>query len=126
MELDYIKNINEYGESVVRLYNFDKSQSIKFRDLIQGVIVDKKQKLDLSLVDFIEGRNCNLILGLFKADEGILTNDHETFYCALTLEGFNTMLKLLESFCKKETKGHQYLYELDNPIDFLFSPAGTW
>ena len=63
MELDYIKNINEYGESVVRLYNFDKSQSIKFRDLIQGVIVDKKQKLDLSLVDFIEGRNCNLILG---------------------------------------------------------------
>ncbi len=126
MELDYIKDINEYGENVVRLYNFDKSEATKFRDLIKGVIVEGQQKLDLSLVDFIESRNCNLILGIFKTDEGILTNDNETFYCALTLEGFTTMLKLLEPFCHKDTKSHQYLYELDNPTDFLYSPAGTW
>jgi len=126
MELDFIENINEFGENVVRLYNFDKSQSIKFRDLIQGVIVDGNQKLDLSQVDFIESRNCNLILGLFKSNEGIITNDKETFYCALTLEGFKTMLILLEPFCNKNSISHQYLYEIDNPIDFLFSPAGTW
>lgn len=126
MELDFIKNINEYGESVVRLYNFKMAESIKFRALIKEVIVKRQMKLDLSQVDFIERRNCNLILGLFKSDEGILTNDDETFYCALTLETFETMLTLLEPFCKKDTKGHQYLYEIDNPIDFLFSPAGTW
>jgi hypothetical protein len=126
MELDYIENINGYGENVVRLYNFDKSQAIKFRALIEEVIVNKKQKLDLSQVDFIKGRNCNLILGLFKTDEGMLTEDNETFYCAITPESYHTMLKLLEPFCKKETKGHQYLYDIDNPTDFLFSPAGTW
>jgi hypothetical protein len=126
MELDYIADVNEYGEHVIRLYNFDKAQSVKFRDLIKDVIVDRKQKLDLSQVDFIEGRNCNLILGLYKTDEGILSNDNETFFCILTLECYSTMLKLLEPFCKKETKGHQYLYDIDNPIDFLFSPAGTW
>lgn len=126
MELDYIENINEFDESVVRLYNFDKSQSIKFRDLIKDVIVDKKQRLDLSQVGFIEQRNCNLILGIFKTDEGIFSKDNKTFYCALTLETYTIMLDLLESFCKKETKGHQYLYDIDNPIDFLFSPAGTW
>jgi hypothetical protein len=126
MELDYIENINEFGENVVRLYNFDKSQAIKFRDLIKDIIVNRKQKLDLSQVDFIEKRNCNLILGLFKTNEGIFSNDNKTFYCALTLESYNTMLKLLESFCEKETKGHQYLYDIDNPTDFLFSPAGTW
>jgi len=126
MELDFIPNINEFGENFVRLYNFDKSESIKFRDLIKGVIVDGNQKLDLSQVDFIESRNCNLILGLFKTNEGIITNDQETFYCALTLEGFNTMLQLLEPFCNKDSKSHQFLYEIDNPIDFLFSPAGTW
>ncbi len=126
MELDYIENINAYGENVVRLYNFDKSESIKFRDLIKEAIIDKQQKLDLSQVDFIKPRNCNLILGLFKTDEGILRADENIFYCALTLEGFENMLKLLEPFCKKETKGHQYLYEIDNPTDFLFSPAGTW
>lgn len=126
MELDYIDNINDFEESVIRLYNFDKSQSIKFRDLIKDVIVDRKLKLDLSQVDFIEGRNCNLILGVFESDEGIFTMDGKTFYCALTLEGYHTMLENLEPFCKKETKGFKYLYEIDNPIDFLFSPAGTW
>lgn len=126
MELDYIANINEFGENLVRLYNFDKSQVIKFRDLIQDTVVNRKLKLDLSQVDFIKARNCNLILGLFKTDEGILSVDDKTFYCALTLEGYKNMLKLLEPFCKKETKGYQYLYDIDNLTDFLFSPAGTW
>jgi len=126
MELDYIANINEFGENVVRLYNFDKSQVIKLRDLIKDSVVNRNQKLDLSQVDFIKTRNCNLILGLFKTDEGILSVDDKTFYCALTLEGYENMLKLLEPFCKKETKGYQYLYDIDNPTDFLFSPAGTW
>ncbi len=126
MELDYIANLNEFGENVVRLYNFDKSEVIRFRDLIQDTIVNRKQKLDLSQVDFIKARNCNLILGLFKTDEGILSVDDQTFYCALTLEGYKNMLKLLEPFCKKETKGYKYLYDIDNLTDFLFSPAGTW
>ena len=126
MQLDYIENINEFGENVVRLYNFDKSQVIKFRALIKHTIVDGKRRLDLSQIDFIENRNCNLILGLFKTDEGMLSSDNKTFYCALTLESYRTMLKLLEPFCEKETKGYQYLYDVDNPTDFLFSPAGTW
>lgn len=126
MELDFIDNINEFGENVVRLYNFNKSEAIKFRTLINVTIIERNQRLDLSQIDFIETRNCNLILGLFKTDEGILTSDHKTFYCALTLESYSKMLKLLEPFCEKETKGYQYLYDVDNPTDFLFSPAGTW
>ncbi|MFK8038349.1 MAG: hypothetical protein AB8B74_08675 [Crocinitomicaceae bacterium] len=126
MELDFIDNVNEFGESVVRLYNFDKNEAILFRDLIEEVVILNKRKLYLSEVDFIKPRNCKLVLGLFKDDEGIFTLDYETFFCALTINGFNEMLKLLSPFCEKETKGHQYLYELDNPIDFLFSPAGTW
>lgn len=126
MELDYIEGINEFGENVVRLYNFDKSEAIKFRYLIEEVIINRKQRLDLSEVDFIEARNCNLILGLFSTDEGMLSDDGKTFYCALTLEGFTNMLQLLEPFCIKDTLGYQYLYDLDNPTDFLFSPAGSW
>ena len=126
MQLDFIDNINEFGENVVRLYNFDKYQAIKFRDLIKDTIVKRKQKLVLSQVDFIEIRNCNLILGLFKTDEGIFSVDHKTFYCALTKEAYITMINLLDPFCIKDRKGYQYLYDIDNPIDFLFSPAGSW
>ncbi len=126
MKLDFIDNINGFGESVVRLYDFDKEEAIHLRDLIINTVVERKQRLDLSEIDFIESRNCNLILGLFKTDEGILSSDNKTFHCALTIDNYINMLKLIEPFCLKNTKGHQYLYEIDNPTDFLFSPAGTW
>ena len=126
MELDYIEDIDGHEQNIVRLYNFNKAEAIQFRDLLKATVIDKKQKLDLAQVEFITSRNCNLIFGLFKSDEGILTKDNETFFCILTLEGFEKMIKLIEPFCKKESKGYQYLYDIDNPIDFLFSPAGSW
>jgi hypothetical protein len=125
MELDYIENINGLGENVVRLYNFNKAEAIQFRAVLQNTVIDKKQKLDLSEVDFITPRNCNLIFGLFKSDEGIITKDNETFFCILTLSGFKNMLKLLEPFCNKESRSFQYLYDIDNPTDLLFSPSAS-
>ena len=125
MELDYIENVNGLGEKVVRLYNFNKAEAIQFRTLLKEKIIDKKQKLDLSEVDFITPRNCNLIFGLFKSDEGIITKDNETFFCVLTLSGFKNMLKLLEPFCNKESRSFQYLYDIDNPTDLLFSPSAS-
>ena len=84
MKIGYVKNINEYGESLLRLYNFDKRQSIQFRDMLLEVVVNRQQKLDLSTVDFIEEGDVNLVLGLFRTDEGILTRDYKNFICALT------------------------------------------
>ena len=126
MEVDFIENVNGLDENVVRLYNFDKAEAIKFRDLITDTIINKKQKLDVSQIDFIEPRNCNLIFGLFKSDEGILTKDNETFFCILTLKGFINMVNLIEPFCKKESRSYQYLYDIDNPTDLLFSPSASW
>lgn len=125
MQLDYIPNINEFEEDVVRLYNFDMEQAIKFRDLIISEIIQKKRKINLSEIDFIEPRNCNMVMGLFHTDEGILTEDYQNFFCILTLQGYIDMVKALEPYCQKETKGYKFLYDIDTPIDFLFSPAGT-
>jgi hypothetical protein len=125
MELDYIENVNGLDENVVRLYNFKKTEAIKFKTLLEDIVITKKQKLDLSLIDFITPRNCNLIFGLFKSDEGILTKDNQTFFCVLTLDGFTKMIKLLEPFCLKDTRSHQYLYDIDNPTDLLFCPSAT-
>lgn len=125
MQLDYVENINEFGENVVRLFDFDMVQAQYFKELIQEVIVNRNMKLDLSRADFIEPQNCNLILGIYSEDEGIVTEDNQTFYCLLTLESFKKMVTLIEPFCKKESRGFQYLYELDNPTDLLFAPAAT-
>lgn len=125
MELDYIENVNGLEEHVVRLYNFDMAEAILFRTLLIETIIEKRQQLDLSQVPFITPRNCNLILGLFKSDEGILSKDQQTFYCVLTLKGFTNMIDLITPFCNKASRGYQYLYDIDNPIDLLFSPTAS-
>jgi hypothetical protein len=113
MELDYIENVNGLEQNIVRLYNFKKAEAIQFRELIKDTIITKRQKLDLSQVAFITPRNCNLIFGLFKSDEGIITQDNKTLFCVLTLKSF------------KESKGYQYLYDVDNPTDLLFCPTAS-
>jgi hypothetical protein len=126
MQLDYIDKVNEYGDDVVRLYDFDMAEAKQFRELVQSVVITAQKQLDLSTVPFIEARNCNLILCISDTDEGIIRVNKTEFTCNLTKEGYAHMLTLLEPFCKKETKGYQYLYDVDSPTDFLFSPAGTW
>ncbi|WP_233899925.1 hypothetical protein [Tenacibaculum piscium] len=125
MEVDFIENINGFDENVVRLYNFNKAEAIKFSALLQETIIEKRQKLNLAEIDFIQTKNCNLIFGLFNSDEGILTKDNQTFFCALTLEGFENMLKLIAPFCQKETRSYQYLYDIDNPTELLFCPSAS-
>ena len=127
MKLDYIPNINTYKDDLVRLYAFNQAEAKLFRDKIHQVLVLQKNNLALESLDFIESRNCKLMLRLADSDEGITSEDATNFFCDLTLEGYINMLELLKPFCSKETKGHQYLYsDIDSPTDFLFSPAGTW
>ena len=126
MKIDYIDDVNEYGDHMVRLYDLNMKEAILFREaLYQTVIVDKKN-LDLSTIDFIESRNCTLELRISDEDNGIVADDNQHFVCELTYESYQKMIFLLEPFCKKETKGYQFLYDVDSPTDFLFSPAGTW
>ena len=126
MKLDYIDEINEYGDNLVRLYDFNSAEANKFFLAIQQTLIVNKMPLDLSTLDFIEARNCSLVLRLSDEDNGIITTNNKKFFCELTFKGYEHMLTLLEPFCKKETKGYQWLYDVDSSTDFLFSPAGTW
>lgn len=126
MQLDYTGEINEHGEDIVRLYDSNMEETLLLAQAIQQTLVENRKELQLYTLEFIESRNCYLTLRLADNDVGILTKDHINFYCFLSIEGYKQMLKLLEPFCKKETKAHQWLYDIDTPTDFLYSPAGTW
>ena len=126
MTLDYINHFNAYGENIVRLYDFDKSEADQFRKIIQKKILTEKKQLDLGETGFIQQRNCSLILRISEEDTGIVTSDKVNFFCDLTIKGYEHMVSLLEPFCTKDTKGYQWLYDIDNETDFLFSPGGTW
>jgi hypothetical protein len=121
MKLKFLKNINEFEEHAIRLNDFDKVQAGLFLQIIQQLSTKRKTEIELSDYDFIESVNCRLILRISETDEGIVTEDLKHFYCDLTAEAYAEMGKLIEPFIKKETDAFQYLYDLDNPIDFIFS-----
>lgn len=126
MTIDYVPDINNYGENVVRLYNFDSIEAERFRKALHQVILVEKKPLDLMTLLFMESRNANLILRIAEEDEGISTENEREFYCDLTLESYEKMEALIAPFCHKETSAHQFLYDVDTPTDLLFVPSGTW
>lgn len=126
MQLDYIDKINEDGDNIVRLYDFNRAEAVKFRKIVLQTLVLDKKPLELSTIDFIVARNCKLTLRISLEDEGITTSDKIQFFCDLTIPGYERIIALLEQFSNKETKGYQFLYDIDSQTDFLFSPAGTW
>ena len=133
MKLEFLKDTSQDGhysdevnEQLIRLYDFDSVEAKQFCLSIQDNLINKKQSLDFSSLDFIEPVNCNLILQLSETNEGINTIDNKNFICNLTIENYQEIIKLCEPFCQNKSRGFRWLYELDAPIDFLFSPRGTW
>jgi hypothetical protein len=121
MKLKFLSNINEYDEHAIRLNDFDKSQASLFLGILVDLSSGKKQLIKLSDYDFIESVNCELTLRISETDEGIISEDNKHFFCDLTLEAYVEMIKLIEPFCIRETDAYRILYDLDNPIDFIFS-----
>jgi hypothetical protein len=126
MKLDFIPHINNFGDNLVRLYDFDKNEALEFAKVLKKTIIEGFQVLDLSTLAFIKRKDINLIMRLAYENEGIRSNDLKTFYCDLTLDGYIEMFRLIKPFCMKDTRSHEYLYDVDSNTDLLFSPMGTW
>jgi hypothetical protein len=126
MTLDYLSNINAFGDHIIRLYNFNMVQAAAFLEVFENTILKNKKVLDLSEVLFIDRTGINLKFRIFEEDEGIRTNDGVTFFCDMTYKSFERMAELIAPFTTKETRTYQYLYELDIETDLIFSPEGTW
>jgi hypothetical protein len=121
MKLKFLENINEYDEHAVRLNDFDKTQAAMFLQILIELTKNTNSVINLSDYEFIEPINCELVLRVSEFDEGITTEDNKHFFCDLTLEAYTEMIKMIEPFCIKETDAYRILYDLDNPIDFIFS-----
>ena len=133
MKIEFLDDISDSGRfpdadpnQLVRLYDFDHLQANILRQAIQKIILESNKEIDLTTLDFIKAVNCNLTLQISDTDKGITTAGNKTFVCNLTLKKYEEMVLLIEPFCNKEVTGYQWLYDLDTPIDFLFSPDGSW
>ena len=121
MKLEFIQNINGYDEHAIRLSDFNSSQAVMFFGIINRMVRHSDARIDLSSLGFIRPVNCNLILRTSADDAGISTADNVNFFCDLTVKTYQSIEKLVYPFCSKESKGYQWLYDMDTPIGFLFS-----
>lgn len=133
MKLEFLKDTSQDGhysdevnEQLIRLYDFDAHEAKKFCTSIQNILITKEHSINLNSLDFIEPVNCNLMLQLSDTNGGISTSDYQNFVCELTIKNYQEIIKLCEPFSQNKSRGFAWLYELDSPIDFLFSPHGTW
>lgn len=133
MKLEFLDDLSAGGKfpqavsnRLIRLYDFDLNQSAALIENISEKILKGNQTLDLSSLGFIEPINCKLVFSISEKDEGLKTQDNIHFECALTIPLYREMIQLIEPFCEGDTNGHQWLYDLNCPIDLLFSPGGTW
>ncbi|ABG58657.1 hypothetical protein [Cytophaga hutchinsonii] len=121
MKLEFLYQINEFDEHAVRLSDFNSAQARAFRDAVQQVVLTEKKALDVHTLDFVESVNCLFTLRIAAEDLGIEEVVGKHLYCDLTTAGYKNMVRLLEPFCNKESKGYEWLYDIDTPIGFLFS-----
>jgi hypothetical protein len=131
MKLEYLEDISDGGrykqvasENLIRLYDFDESQTSELTRLISQHLLADKQDLDLVNARFLEPINCQLILRLSAVDKGILkTEKPGVFTCSLSEKSYTTLIEIMKSV----SGGHNWLCETsDDNIDFLYSPGGTW
>ncbi|QIL39071.1 hypothetical protein G7074_07105 [Pedobacter sp. HDW13] len=128
MKLDFIENLSDSGkfkqvvsENIVRLYDFDETQTAKLINLIKVLVTNG---LDIEITKYVKSVNCKLILKLSSIDNGVLkTSEASTFICELTTASYLEAIDLMINV----STGYNWLCKTskDN-IDFLYSADGNW
>lgn len=126
MKLEYLVNVNDHSDGIVRLYDFETQEIVQLCAALRSSVVDLKHELKLSSLNFIQTINCDLTLNISPNDKGISETSKSVLYCELTSEAYLKMIELIEPFSKPESTGFQWLYDLDSPIEFLLSKSGKW
>jgi hypothetical protein len=131
MKLEYLDDISDGGkykdvvsENLIRLYDFNRSETIELANAIYKRLICDKEKLDLLSLDFIKPLNCQLNFQLSTIDKGILkTDEPNVFVCYLTEKAYLTAIELMNAV----DSGYNWLCDTSNDdIDFLYSAGGTW
>jgi hypothetical protein len=112
---------------LIRLYAFDQSEILRFKDLISTLSLGTATNISLHEQPWINPVDgCTVEMRLGKRDQGIKQIGPSGFECVLTEEGWTDVAFLLEPFCAKELpRGYQWLDERGQ-VSLLISPSGSW
>lgn len=129
MKIEYLPNTDPVHpkDAIFRVFDFNSSEACQFRDILVGLSNGSVSEVHMKELPFIAvAGECHLVLKVGSMDAGIVTRSGTDFECVLKRNTWKNAACLVEPFCEEELSGHQWLYDLDTDIEFLFSPSGDW
>ena len=136
MKLEYLHDltnggqyINVVSENLIRLFHFELEEIVELQKQIQNIVITQEKPLLLHTLPFITSINCELILQINAANNGIQRINEHQFTCNLDEKGYLHLIELLTPFSnEKNIGGYQWLdpWADSGDIDFLLSWGGGW
>lgn len=128
MKISVIKKYNPIcvEDQIICLNSFDNNDLMMLKNMIVEICNGKT--IILSEQSFIQTTDCKLILSLSSKNEGLKEISSDIYRCLLVKSEYLKMLDMIELSIEDNCSENSYswLYDIDNPIDFLLSKNCKW
>ena len=114
------------GRSADQAVDFGPEQANMLVAAFASWFRDTSLPPDLDKLPLISAVNCKLGLVLATQDKSICEVSSSTYDRRITVHSFGRMLELTKPLAKGKAGGYHWLYDVDTPIDLLFSPNGSY
>ena len=125
MKLEYLPD-GPNGLGLVRLYEYVPGEVRELEGIARKLAARACEQISLQGEKWIVPvDNCRLTLQWGDDDFGVRRVGPLSFECELTVDGWRSVVSLLELFCNSKTKRFQWLTQRGR-ISFLISIDGQW
>lgn len=128
MRIDILLNVNQnYPEDKIVCLNSFTNKDIDELIICLYKLLDNK-RIKLSSENFISYSSNEVILEVYSDDIGFILNSSNIYECLLTSVKYIEIIDILKNY--KNTipniNIYNWLYDLNNPIEFLLSQNCKW
>ena len=125
MKLEYLPDGPD-GLGLVRLYEYVPGEMRELEGIARKLAAGVCEQISLQGEKWIVPvDDCRLTLQWGDGDFGVRRVGPLSFECELTVDGWRSVVSLLEQFCNSKTKRFQWLTQ-PSRISFLISLDGQW
>jgi hypothetical protein len=125
MKLEYLPD-GPLGLGLIRLYEYVPGEVRELKGIAGKLATAACEQISLQSEKWIVPvDDCRLTLQRGDGDFGVRRVGPLSFECELTVDGWRSMVSILEQFCSSKNKRFQWLFKRGR-IYFLISLDGKW
>ena len=129
MKLDRVEDINEYHDSVIRIWDFSRDDLAALVDAFSEIVSGATSQLELRTRTRLENVDgTQLIIAVSDVDKGVVTGEQpDIFWCRLTSHTWMQNITSIQHLMENDfTRGYHWLHNCNVPYELLLSFSGKW